>query len=224
MSRRNYNIAGGGGVLPAGYAECEYLQSQSDETVGTTDVQYIDTGYSLSEEYIKFETKARWCLNGGSIIGSRSGSKSGFQTQRYQSKNCFRFFNGGTSVNSRNGTCQLYTDYELEVILDGSHQKLLFDGEVGIDSTNTSLTPIVSGLNIGLFACIRETIQSQSAIRIYYMKIYNSNGIIMRHYIPALRTADNKPGMYDLCESICPLTGTPFYINSGTGDFLYELK
>ena len=45
---------------------------------------------------------------------------------------------------------------------------------------------------------------------------------IIRSYIPCVRTSDSKPGMYDLCGSICPLTGTPFYINSGTGaDFKY---
>ena len=44
----------------------------------------------------------------------------------------------------------------------------------------------------------------------------------IRSYIPCVRTADSKPGMYDLCGSICPLTGTPFYINAGAGaDFLW---
>ena len=45
---------------------------------------------------------------------------------------------------------------------------------------------------------------------------------IIRSYIPCVRTSDSKPGMYDLCGSICPLTGTPFYINAGAGkDFLW---
>lgn len=42
-----------------------------------------------------------------------------------------------------------------------------------------------------------------------------------RNYVPMLRKSDNKPGLYDLAGSICPLTGTPFYINAGTGEFLY---
>ena len=44
----------------------------------------------------------------------------------------------------------------------------------------------------------------------------------IRSYIPCVRISDSKPGMYDLCGSICPLTGTPFYINAGAGaDFLW---
>ena len=39
----------------------------------------------------------------------------------------------------------------------------------------------------------------------------------IRSYIPCVRTSDSKPGMYDLCGSICHLTGTPFYINAGAG-------
>ena len=39
----------------------------------------------------------------------------------------------------------------------------------------------------------------------------------IRSYIPCVRISDSKPGMYDLCGSICPLTGTPFYINAGSG-------
>lgn len=38
--------------------------------------------------------------------------------------------------------------------------------------------------------------------------------------VPCYRKSDNKPGMYDLCNSICPLTNSPFYINAGTGEFL----
>ena len=40
-------------------------------------------------------------------------------------------------------------------------------------------------------------------------------GVMIADYIPAKRNSDNVLGMYDLCGSICPLTGTPFYINAG---------
>jgi hypothetical protein len=43
----------------------------------------------------------------------------------------------------------------------------------------------------------------------------------VRHeFIPCYRKSDNKPGLYDLCGSICPLTNSPFYVNAGTGEFL----
>ena len=46
------------------------------------------------------------------------------------------------------------------------------------------------------------------------------NGEKVRNLITCYRESDNKPGLYDLCGSICPLTNSPFYINSGTGEFL----
>jgi len=46
------------------------------------------------------------------------------------------------------------------------------------------------------------------------------NGVKIRHYIPCYRKSDNIVGMYDLCESICSKTNTPFYV-SGNGDKLF---
>ena len=52
--------------------------------------------------------------------------------------------------------------------------------------------------------------------------VRDANGSLVRSLAPCIRLPDGKPGMYDACGSICPLTGTPFYINSGTGaDFKY---
>ena len=45
-------------------------------------------------------------------------------------------------------------------------------------------------------------------------------GVLLRNFIHCIRKSDSKPGLYDLCKSICPLTGTPFYINAGTGEFV----
>ena len=52
--------------------------------------------------------------------------------------------------------------------------------------------------------------------------VRDANGSLVRSLAPCIRLPDYKPGMYDACGSICPLTGMPFYINSGTGaDFKY---
>jgi hypothetical protein len=51
---------------------------------------------------------------------------------------------------------------------------------------------------------------------------YNDDDIpeLVRNMVACERISDGTIGMYDLCGSICPLTGTPFYINAGTGEFL----
>jgi len=53
----------------------------------------------------------------------------------------------------------------------------------------------------------------------FLAKFYDGN-VLMRHFVPCVRESDGKPGMYDLCGSICPLTDSPFYTNAGTGEFL----
>jgi hypothetical protein len=72
--------------------------------------------------------------------------------------------------------------------------------------------------NIILFGRnVAETITA-SPLRMARFKLYESSGIV-RDMIPCYRKSDGVGGMYDLCGSICPLTGTPFYMNAGTGDF-----
>lgn len=58
-----------------------------------------------------------------------------------------------------------------------------------------------------------------AAGRYYRFITYNGNNVLT-NYVPCYRKSDNKPGMYDLCGSICRLTNSPFYINAGTGEFL----
>lgn len=42
---------------------------------------------------------------------------------------------------------------------------------------------------------------------------------IVRNFIPCYMKSDGVIGMYDLCGSICQVTGTPFYVNTGIGTF-----
>ena len=54
---------------------------------------------------------------------------------------------------------------------------------------------------------------------IYRVKIWD-NGTLVRHMVPCMRDADSVLGMYDLCESTCPETNSPFYINVANGTFV----
>jgi hypothetical protein len=50
--------------------------------------------------------------------------------------------------------------------------------------------------------------------------IWREAGVKKMHLVPCYRKSDKVIGMYDLCGTICPLTGTPFYINAGANNFL----
>lgn len=49
---------------------------------------------------------------------------------------------------------------------------------------------------------------------------FSSGSEVTRDLVPCYRKVDNVRGMYDLSGSICPLTGTPFYVNAGAGEFI----
>ena len=55
--------------------------------------------------------------------------------------------------------------------------------------------------------------------KVSYFQFIKS-GVLIRDFVAAQRNADGVVGMYDLCGTICPLTGTPFYINAGSGTFI----
>lgn len=50
--------------------------------------------------------------------------------------------------------------------------------------------------------------------RMYYFITTNSSGLTTHDMRPVLRVSDKKPGMYDLVTDI-------FYVNAGTGEFVY---
>lgn len=50
--------------------------------------------------------------------------------------------------------------------------------------------------------------------RVYSLKIWNSIGVLLGDFVPCVRKADSKPGIYNL------VTGG-FFTNQGTGEFTY---
>ena len=54
--------------------------------------------------------------------------------------------------------------------------------------------------------------------RIYSLS-FSRNRTLIADFVPCYRKADNKPGMYDLCGSICDLTNSPFYVSANNGEF-----
>lgn len=77
-------------------------------------------------------------------------------------------------------------------------------------------------INMLLFACYDFKINAPEVAKMKHCDflVKKITGTPLRNLISCVRKSDGKPGMYDLCRSICPLTGTPFYINAGTGEFV----
>lgn len=86
------------------------------------------------------------------------------------------------------------------------------------DAITETLHVNASTYSVCLFAAkwADETPSLNFTGRIYSVTITKGNSVL-GNYIPALRLADNKPGMYDT------MTGN-FLTNAGTGEFVYPLK
>ena len=186
-------------LLPREYQEVEYIES--------TGTQYIDTGYIFGNATPTFKFKIYLDENsfGKTIWGNENMTLYPYNNSQIQST-----YNGRNTV--------------ISDITFGWH-----DIELGKDYFACDDIRITFSLRIRenttslyLFGRNRDTslILSSSRYRLY--EVYEDESCVtpIQQFIPCYRKSDGVVGMYDLCGSICPLTGTPFYINAGEGEFL----
>ena len=190
---------------PPGYVQLEYLES--------TGSQWIDTGYvpvigdSISVECLFSPNDDMAIFSAGTGL---------YQTTLiYLANNLFmRYFLPSPAPNFGGGF-STGVWYSFDVQGDGSatinglyHAKVTPSSGVGANET------------MRIFCRADGTSFLWGKIRGFAVR--DATGSLVRSLAPCIRLPDGKPGMYDACGSICPLTGTPFYINSGTGaDFKY---
>lgn len=188
-------------LLPSGYRQLEYLES--------TGTQYINTGV-LDGENLDFEltVKQRNTNSNWMFFGARYGNKSDEETLLWAISD-----NPSQPLRLGYKSTWYYTSFSTEawhtIKMEGN--KLYIDGSLAITFTKSSFSrkyPVyLFAVNLAGASSYSDFICFSSA------KLWN-NGNLVRDYVPALRRADNKPGLYDLVND-------QFYINSGTGEFLY---
>lgn len=170
--------------LPNGYLQLEYIES--------TGTQWIDTGISGKHKFIhdiEFTDNSR-NLMGFSIYtpyywGANNNS-------RYEMSN---YINLETNIR-RNVEYDLTTN---NTILKVDNQTILNAG------INPSSNYTIFRINGGNY---------YAKAKLYEMTIYDTNDILVRDFIPAMRLSDNVVGLYDQANDV-------FYTNQGTGTFLY---
>ena len=198
--------------LPFGYEAVEYLES--------TGTQYIDTVFVPNQDT---SCQCQWYISENNSRGGFFGASNGSAMSIGKS---YGF----------NGTSNLWDNYNDDINTSISIRSLSGKNlNINKNKNITTLSGDVSwsytheytsfktnpSLSLHIFNVNRPTIQkySVSAKLKSYFKIFDDLTLV-RNFIPCIRKSDGKPGLYDLCRSICPLTGTPFYINDGTGEFV----
>ena len=197
--------------LPEGYREVDYLESNG--------AQWINTGvipsYAIGDDvYSQIEFQ---CLN-ISQVQRMSGvytSSVNYYTQFFLNVSSYAFFGVQSSVITWVTYGEADTDWHTAGY-DVQTKTANFDG------TEYQYPDIAASVEHRFPLYLFARNDSGVADLFFRGRIRAFTYTDIRSYIPCVRISDSKPGMYDLCGSICPLTGTPFYINAGAGaDFLW---
>ena len=188
--------------LPGDYTAVEYLES--------TGTQYIDTGVPCDWQdfvdidfmYTGTEPGNVHPSEGGSVFGAHGWSKA---NGIYEKCIYWRGF-GKIAYNFAIGT-----RYNVKTV-DGTHSSINgvtyqidVTGNVGFAPCNFALFANYSDYN-------NQGWTYFSVARIYICKLYDSNHVWLRYFVPCVRTSDGKPGMYDRVNDA-------FYVNGGSGEF-----
>lgn len=190
--------------VPDGYRKVEYLESSDGTSRIMTDILPTDT--------IKAEIKFQ--LN--STHRDSAGVFGAFPT----GGNRFQVFGSSTSLtlgigggyNGYNSKDSLSTSTHI-AILDGKNRKVSLDGVSQVATTGTYSSPVGSA-ELAIFASNQGANRTPDNSKIYFVRIWDDD-ILTHHFIPLVRNADDKPGMYDLVNDV-------FYTNAGTGEFTWK--
>ena len=187
------------------YVQLEYLESTGGQWIDTGYVPVIGDSISVEFSFLTIDNSAIFSAGTGLYQTTLVSSASAL-FMRYFSSSPAPSFDGFFSTGEW---------YSFDVQGDGS---ATINGSYHANAT--PLSGVGANETMRIFCRADGTSFLWGKIRGFAVR--DANGSLVRSLAPCIRLPDGKPGMYDACGSICPLTGTPFYINSGTGeDFKY---
>lgn len=190
--------------IPDGYRKVEYLESSDGTSHIITDILPTDT---IKAE-IKFQLNSTH-RNKTGIFGAYPGNGNRFQL--FGSTTLLTLGIGG-GYNNYNSKDSLSTSTHI-AILDGKNRSVSLDGVSQVATMGAYSSPVGTAI-IAIFASNQGTTNRvPDNSKIYFVRIWD-NDILTYQFIPVVRNADDKPGMYDLVNDV-------FYTNAGTGEFTW---
>lgn len=197
--------------LPWEFQEAEYLQSSGTQYI-VTNILYDTQNINKISCVCKFDAKSAEHTMFG-CQNNKSPWVPLYFRWHWNGSNYFQlnFAGGGTDVVP--GDLNFHT---VEYSHNASTAIFALDGSV-IESSDAYVL-MRNNWKIALF-CINIANSYNQKCRGKIKSFMLNDGALL-NLVPCYRRSDSKPGMYDLCGSICPLTNSPFYINAGSGEFL----
>lgn len=201
------------GGLPDAYRKVEYLESNGNQYC-LTDVPFR---YELDAEGVFMPTNSMDGVLFGShrVNNSQSVGNFGYYSGNVQYfYNAYHYFDVGTSGNRYKQS--IGTKYHAFSSMRLGRQTLTINGQECLENNFTM--PELSQID-GYFAIFAmfsppSTYSYKYIGRIYSLKLSSVDGILLGDFVPCVRKADSKPGIYNL------VTGG-FFTNQGTGEFIY---
>lgn len=193
-------------ALPKGYTQLTYIES--------TGTQYIDTGYSAPNGFIcdaEIEFNTNSFNKSVYFVGAHEANppyaRNGFGISDTN------FWELGVSEECPRAEVSPVANvrYRVNVSTVKGNSYLDVDGKRLITSSNADVRSpnnlCVFYNHYGMYFGKETTIG-----KLYYLKIYNSNGVLVRDFVPCVNS-NGEVGMYDLVNS-------QFYGNDGSGVFV----
>jgi hypothetical protein len=194
--------------LPAEYTAVEYLESSGTQYIDTgvpchyndfVDIDFMYTGSKLSD----------YPNEGGSVFGAHGWSKANGVYEK-----CIYWCGYGKIAY----TFAVGTKYNVTTI--SNTQSKITDLDSGVDGTTRTLDKTsqkaYAPFNFYLFTNRSDYWSAGwyywAIARIYSCKLFDSDKVWLRYFVPCVRNADSEPGMYDRVNDV-------FYPNEGTGVF-----
>ena len=190
--------------LPDRYQKCAFLKSNGKQYLSIDD--YIpQIGDSLSIIFVRMYYKSGVIFSAGTgdyqIISMLANYEASMYMKCFTSgKASFTYDTYDISVREK--------PYNMRFFSDG---KIMIDGAEIMDEVYKDKQPV----NTNLYLFIRANLTKGFAGKILGFQADRSGETIL-NLVPALRSSDGKPGMLDTVSK-------KFYVNQGTGEFLYEL-
>ena len=194
---------------PGWWAPPGFRRVQCLESTGT---QWIDTGFAPDQDTkaeLDFQI-ARDPSTGFPLFGARySVSQDGYSFQRMANGHWGGQY-GGSFSNS-----QVVVDLSRHVAVKDK-TTLYLDGTVIAEATAATFTAPVN-MTLNAMNTNGTVLAQDCSVDYFSFRVYD-DGVLVRNYIPVVRIEDGKPGLYDMCGSVCADTLSPFYVNGAAGD------
>lgn len=203
-----YNVEISVSILPVGYVEVEYIES--------TGTQFIDTEIT-NENCDSYGVQTEYCwvgINNTSMCGNYASSGASFGQIFITTGHVSSVWSGVGNAER----CRV-SDVSAGIWCSDEYTIDCVNGTIERTYDSTVLTG--SGLDFStrssqhcyLFACDTSGGAAQfSSIKVKTFKILKDN-VVVRDFVPCIRSADNLVGMYDLVSQT-------FFLNRGSGVFI----